>query len=306
MKQDNEKLILEATDVDIALRLAAEKFGVSIEELEANIITERVGILQKLFGGKRQPKFEVRKIKKIAVEEVKEVDETKAKEVKQAERSEQVEEAEQVKEVKNIKPEINHEAVKPEVKTEAPKPEILNENNDDENKNETENINNNLAEHGAEFVNDVFKLMGFNAEAKIIDKNLIEIIGEDCSDYVIGHYADALRSMEYLLNLSLRDPKNEPRIKLDSCGYRDRRTKSLQRLAEATARQAIKYGRPIRLDPMASWERWVIHTTLKERDDVMTESVGEAPFRKVVVMPKISHENHRSYNKRNYSGRYAK
>ena len=63
--------------------------------------------------------------------------------------------------------------------------------------------------------------------------------------------------------------------------------RSLERLAEATARQVVEYGRPIRLDPMLSWERWVIHTTLKDRDDVKTESVGEAPDRKVVVLPKV-------------------
>ena len=96
--------------------------------------------------------------------------------------------------------------------------------------------------------------------------------------------------MEYLVNLALRDPKFEPRIKINSCGYRERRTKSLERLAEATARQAVKYSRPVRLEPMASWERWVIHTTLKDRNDITTESVGEPPMRKVVVMPKYDPE----------------
>ena len=150
-----------------------------------------------------------------------------------------------------------------------------------------------LTSRGLEFVNDVLKLMDFEAEAVIseTEKNTIEITGNDALDYVVGRYGDALRGMEYIVNLALRDPKNEPRLKIDSCGYRARRTKSLERLAEATARQAVKFGRPIRLDPMASWERWVIHTTLKDRDDVTTESIGEPPMRKVVVMPKYDPEN---------------
>ena len=53
----------------------------------------------------------------------------------------------------------------------------------------------------------------------------------------------------------------------------------------------MKFGRPIRLDPMASWERWVIHTTLKNNNAVTTESVGEAPMRKVIVMPKYDPDN---------------
>ena len=74
--------------------------------------------------------------------------------------------------------------------------------------------------------------------------------------------------MEYLLNLALRDPGSQPRVRLDSNGYRERRIRSLERLAEATARQVVEYGVPIRLDPMLSWERWVIHTSLKDREDV--------------------------------------
>ncbi|MBQ7593955.1 MAG: Jag N-terminal domain-containing protein [Synergistaceae bacterium] len=150
-----------------------------------------------------------------------------------------------------------------------------------------------LTSRGLDFVNDILKLMDFEAEAVIseAEKNTLEITGNDALDYVVGRYGDALRGMEYIVNLALRDPKNEPRLKIDSCGYRARRTKSLERLAEATARQAVKFGRPIRLDPMASWERWVIHTTLKDRDDVTTESVGEPPMRKVVIMPKYDPDN---------------
>ena len=142
---------------------------------------------------------------------------------------------------------------------------------------------------GTKFVDEILRLMDFDAHAKAseIERNMLEIEGEDAADYVVGRYGDALKGMEYLVNLALRDPKNEPRLKVDSCGYRARRSKSLERLAEATARQAVKYGRPVRLDPMAAWERWVIHTTLKDRDDVTTESVGETPNRKVVIIPKF-------------------
>ena len=151
-----------------------------------------------------------------------------------------------------------------------------------------------LISRGVSFVNDVLKLMDINAECTAAPANTLNIEGEDAADYVVGRYGDVIRGMEYLVNLALRDPKSEPRLKVDSCGYRERRTKSLERLAEATARQAVKYGRPIRLDPMASWERWVIHTTLKNHNDVTTESVGEPPMRKVVVMPKYDPDNVRT------------
>lgn len=150
-----------------------------------------------------------------------------------------------------------------------------------------------LISRGIEFVNETLRLMDIQAESRLSEseKNTLDIHGDDAEDYVVGRYGDCIRAMEYIVNLALRDPKSEPRLKIDSCGYRERRTRSLERLAEATARQAVKFGRPVRLDPMASWERWVIHNTLKNRDDVMTESVGEPPTRKVVVMPKFDPDN---------------
>ncbi len=144
---------------------------------------------------------------------------------------------------------------------------------------------------GATFVNELLKRMGMEAEASLQENEIIEITGPDASDYIVVRYGDCLKAIEYLVNLALRDPGTEPRVRLDSCGYRERRTRSLERLAEATARQALEYGRPIRLEPMLSWERWVIHTALKNREDVRTESIGEPPMRKVVVMPKFDSSN---------------
>ena len=144
-----------------------------------------------------------------------------------------------------------------------------------------------LIRKGQVFVNALLELMNLRAGATLREEdNVIDIEGPD-AEILVGRKGDGLKSMEYLLNLALRDPGAEPRVRLDSNGYRERRMRSLERLAEATARQVVEYGLPIRLDPMLSWERWVIHTTLKDREDVKTESVGESPERKVVVLPKI-------------------
>ena len=139
-----------------------------------------------------------------------------------------------------------------------------------------------LLSRGRDFVDDLLELMDLRAETILREEeNVVDIEGQD-AEILVGRNGDGLKSMEYLLNLALRDPGSQPRVRLDSNGYRERRIRSLERLAEATARQVVEYGVPIRLDPMLSWERWVIHTSLKDREDVKTESVGEAPERKVV------------------------
>jgi len=136
------------------------------------------------------------------------------------------------------------------------------------------------------FLSELLERMGLRAAPQLSENYTIGVEGQD-ADILVGRYGDGLKAMEYLLNLALRSPGEDPRLRLDSGGYRDRRVKTLERLAEATARRVVQRGAPLRLEPMLSWERWVIHTTLKDRDDVETQSVGEAPDRKVVIMPKL-------------------
>ncbi len=50
---------------------------------------------------------------------------------------------------------------------------------------------------------------------------------------------------------------------------------SLKRLAEQKAQEVLMKGKPEVLPPMGSFERFVIHDYLKERDGVKTESFGK-------------------------------
>jgi spoIIIJ-associated protein len=68
-------------------------------------------------------------------------------------------------------------------------------------------------------------------------------------------------------------------------GYRSRRERSLEQLAHRMANQAIKTGRRQTLEPMPPNERRIIHIALRDNDEVSTESVGEEPRRKVMIIP---------------------
>jgi spoIIIJ-associated protein len=153
------------------------------------------------------------------------------------------------------------------------------------------------------FLTEVLNHMGLHAAPDLPeDSSPISIEGQD-ADILVGRYGDGLKALEYLLNLALRASGEEPRVRLDSGGYRERRKQSLERLAAAAARKVAERGAPLRLDPMPSWERWVIHTALKDSPDVETQSVGESPDRKVVVMPKIGADERQESGRARYRGR---
>lgn len=130
----------------------------------------------------------------------------------------------------------------------------------------------------------LLEMMELHIIPELSDDNRINLTGQDAG-IIIGKYGETLKSMEFLLNLMTRGVDEGERIYLDSDGYRERRELSLQRLALAAARKSVKRGKPTYLEPMTSWERRVIHMTLKDDSTVETKSVGEAPSRKVVVWP---------------------
>jgi spoIIIJ-associated protein len=72
---------------------------------------------------------------------------------------------------------------------------------------------------------------------------------------------------------------------LDIEGYRDRQRAIVERRARSAAAEVRKTRRPTELEPMTSFERKVVHTTLADFDGVRTASEGEEPDRKVVIYP---------------------
>ena len=57
-------------------------------------------------------------------------------------------------------------------------------------------------------------------------------------------------------------------------------------MATRYANQAVERGSKVVLEPMNPQERRLIHVALQEDDRVYTESEGEEPFRKLVIIPK--------------------
>ena len=73
---------------------------------------------------------------------------------------------------------------------------------------------------------------------------------------------------------------------IDTAGYREKREKSLRRLASNLEAKVKRTGRAVKLEPMNPYERRIIHTALQNSSYVTTESEGQGGGRHVVVSPK--------------------
>ena len=114
----------------------------------------------------------------------------------------------------------------------------------------------------------------------------IEVEAGDEGKLLIGAQGSHLLALQHVVRCVLRRQLSERvYISLDVNGYRVRRDRSLGVLAETMAKQAQRTGRTIVMRPMGASDRRIIHTTLAERGDIKTESMGDEPNRRVVVRP---------------------
>jgi len=60
----------------------------------------------------------------------------------------------------------------------------------------------------------------------------------------------------------------------------------LRQLGRKMGEQAIQSGRRQTLEPMPPNERRIIHMELRSNPQVVTESTGEEPYRKVTIAPR--------------------
>lgn len=145
------------------------------------------------------------------------------------------------------------------------------------------------------FLTDTVTRMGVDAVVRVRPieltegpSYLLEVVCDDEAELasVIGRHGSVLDSLQYLVNIvANREHSDFVKFIVDAGGYRERRRKGLERIADQAANRAVRTRRPVQLEEMASSDRKVIHSRLQARSDVTTSSEGVDPHRKVVVTP---------------------
>jgi spoIIIJ-associated protein len=115
---------------------------------------------------------------------------------------------------------------------------------------------------------------------------ILDIVGGELG-LLIGRHGKTLDAMQAVVSaITSRQMGFRYPVIVDVEGYRGRRREKLEDIAKRTADRVARQGRAVKLRPMSSYERRLIHMTLRGDRRVATGSEGEEPFRSVVVSPK--------------------
>ncbi|MCL1827904.1 MAG: protein jag [Oscillospiraceae bacterium] len=150
----------------------------------------------------------------------------------------------------------------------------------------TYEVTDSYEERAESFIRGLLERMGVEAELETTrhENGLnINLVGEK-PGAVIGRRGETLDAIQHLANYAVnRGGEKHAHISVDAENYRNKREDSLVYLAKKMADKAIKYRRPMTLEPMNSYERHIVHTALQDYEGVVTGSTGTEPNRRVVV-----------------------
>jgi spoIIIJ-associated protein len=145
------------------------------------------------------------------------------------------------------------------------------------------------AERVREVVGRVIDALGFDASVEVTE-NAEEIRatvdGPDEMGRLIGRHGQTIDALQHLAwRAAFHDRDERKNVIVDAAGYRQRREEALQRQANRAASEALRFDRPVELEPMSASERKTVHNYLADRTDVETHSEGDEPERRLVVSP---------------------
>ena len=145
------------------------------------------------------------------------------------------------------------------------------------------------AERVRAVVSRVAQALGIRGGVDVVetDEEIRAAVSGDDVGILIGKHGHTIDALQHLVaRIAYLDfDEDRKRVVVDAAGYRERREMQLRRAADRAVSEALRYGRPVELEPMTAFERRTVHTYLRDNGEIQTHSEGDEPDRRLVVTP---------------------
>ena len=144
-----------------------------------------------------------------------------------------------------------------------------------------------------EAAKDFFDQTGLALEVEIknqADSTILVNVKADEPQFLIGERGQTLSEIQRLLRAVLRRKSESPTsfyVDVDVNDYKKKKAEYLKEVAQTARDEVAITKREKELPTMSSYERRVVHTELASRPDIITESIGEEPERRVKIKLRI-------------------
>lgn len=145
-----------------------------------------------------------------------------------------------------------------------------------------------VIEYSKEYLNNLVTGLGLDLQLETKrEQNCISIkMNSNNNSILIGKKGKTLESIQILLRQSIFNKTGIfVNIILNVENYKEKQEKNIQILSKKLAKEVLQTQIEIKMDSMNSYERRIVHETLKNYKGIKTESEGEEPNRSVIIKP---------------------
>jgi len=144
-----------------------------------------------------------------------------------------------------------------------------------------------------EVLDSVLGYLGFIVTVTIDRESSTLQVASNDAKLLIGHRGDRLEEIQFLVNRVVQDRiPDSPRFRVDIDSYRASQEFSMIEEADAAAARALATNQTVKLQPMNSYERRVIHTHFKDNPEIETWSPSDtARLKRISISPKNSRKS---------------
>jgi spoIIIJ-associated protein len=144
-------------------------------------------------------------------------------------------------------------------------------------------------EIAGDYLEELLDLLDFDGDIDLDvegDRAVVSIDGSDDLAKLVGRGGEVLDALQELTRLAVHQRTGvRSRLMLDIASWRRRRREELAALGDEVARRVLNTGEREALSPMTPFERKIVHDAVAAVPGVHSESEGQEPSRRVVVLP---------------------
>lgn len=135
------------------------------------------------------------------------------------------------------------------------------------------------------YLENLLKNMNFNAKISILENNssfLLQIDTQN-SEIFTKNKAQFLHAVQTLINSTIKNNKLCKKILIDVDDYHKKQAEKIENQTKQAIEKCLKTAKPVSMDYMNSFERFIVHEIVMQDGRVTSESFGKEPRRFVKI-----------------------
>jgi spoIIIJ-associated protein len=143
-----------------------------------------------------------------------------------------------------------------------------------------------VIEYIKEYLKEINRSFDININSEVKEnENIINVVlASDNNPILIGKEGKNIEALQILIRNSIKNQTGiSIKINIDASNYKKKKEETFEKEIKKIIEDLIKTHIDVKLDPMNSYKRRIVHSIASNYENIKTESVGEEPNRYTII-----------------------